>query len=242
MPREIPLKFEKALVEGTLVRRYMRFFADVQLADGRVVTAHCPNTGSLLGCKDPGLKVYLLESDNPERKLRFTWVLVQAGSAMINIETQLPNRVVAEEIAAGRVPELAGYTGLRREVPYGRNSRIDILLEGHPRDPRACHVEVKCTTLGRAGMACFPDAVTERGRKHLIELAKIVKKGGRAVQFFFCSRTDVTRFRPAADIDPEYAKALRRAAKQGVEVLAWRAKVQKHRLELDAPIPVELGP
>ncbi|MFN0204775.1 MAG: DNA/RNA nuclease SfsA [Planctomycetota bacterium] len=235
------MKFPRKLVKGTLIKRYKRFLADVRLADGTVVTALCPNTGSLMGHTEPGVAVYLLESDNKKRKLIFTWVLAKHSGAFVNIETSFPNRVVHEAAAAGAVPQLSGYTQFRREVKYGTNSRIDILLEGNKKDPRRCYVEVKCTTLGRDGIAYFPDAVTSRGLKHLVELQKVVKKGERAVQFFFCSRTDVATFRPEDAIDPEYGKELRRAAKNGVEVIAWRAKISLDGIELETPLPVDLS-
>ncbi|MBI3817161.1 MAG: DNA/RNA nuclease SfsA [Planctomycetes bacterium] len=235
------MHFPRPLVKGTLIKRYKRFFVDVELDAGGVVTAHCTNTGSLKGCLAPGLPVYLLDSENPERKLRYTWYLIKAGRAFINIETGVPNRVVHESAVSGRIPELKGYAIARREVPYGVNSRIDLLLEGRDGDPRPCYVEVKCTTLAEGELAMFPDAVTERGLKHLVELQKMVKKGARAVQFFFCSRTDICKFRPADAIDPAYGKELRKAARSGVEVMAWRAKITTKSIELDAPVPVDLS-
>lgn len=235
------MKFTKPLVHGILVKRYKRFLADVRLADGSIITAHCPNSGSLLGCKDEGFPAWLLESDNPNRALRYTWVLVKAGPALVNIETNIPNRVVFESAKAGEIPELKGYESARREVPYGTNSRIDILLEGRAGDPRPCYVEVKCTTLAEGGHSRFPDAVTERGLKHLVELQKLVKKGSRAVQFFFCSRTDAISFRPADDIDPDYSKELRKAARNGVEVLARRADITLQGITMGPPVPVDLS-
>jgi len=222
------------------LRRYKRFFADVELADGTTLTAHCPNTGSLQGCLVPGARVWLRDSGNPARKLRYTWQAIELAGAWVNVDTSLPNRVVAEAVAAGRVPELAGYATLRSEVAYGKNSRIDLLLE----DPRrgTCHIEVKSTTLVDGPCALFPDAVTERGTKHLHELARLARAGQRAVQFFFVNRADVTRFRPADAIDPTYAAALRRAARAGVELLAYSTRVEPERLELLAPLPIELEP
>lgn len=235
------MRFPRPLVRATFVRRYKRFFADVRLADGTTITAHCPNSGSLLGVKDEGMPVYLLDSGNPERKLRYTWVLARPGHAWVSIETNIPNRVVHEAAVGGRIPELAGYASARREVPYGRNSRIDLLLEGRAGDPRPCYVEVKCTTMGEGTVARFPDAITERGRKHLVELQREVRRGARAVQFFFCARSDVEAFRPADAIDPDYGRELRRAARRGVEVLAWRAKIGARGVELDRPLPLDLA-
>jgi sugar fermentation stimulation protein A len=232
------VRFPSPPLRGRLLRRYQRFFAEVELARGERVVAHCPNTGSLLGCLAPGSPVWLRDSRNPARKLRFTWQAVCVGSTWVNVDTSLPNRVVAEALARGAVPELAGYARLRREVRYGRGSRIDLLLEDDERG--ACHVEVKSTTLIEGGAALFPDAVTERGTKHLHELARLARAGKRAVQLFFVSRADVEVFRPADSIDPAYARALRRAAAAGVEVLAYAARVEARRLELLRALPVDL--
>jgi sugar fermentation stimulation protein A len=222
------------------LRRYKRFFAEVELPDGSRLTAHCPNTGSLAGCLVPGARVWLRDSGNAARKLRHTWQAIELDGTWVNVDTSLPNRVVAAAVRAGRVPELAGYAALRTEVAYGRSSRIDLLLE----DPRrgTCHVEIKSTTLVDGPAALFPDAVTERGTKHLTELARLARAGHRAVQFFFVNRADVTRFRPADTIDPTYTRALRRAAKAGVELLACTARVEPDRLEILAPLPIELEP
>jgi len=232
------MRFPDAPLEGRFLRRYQRFFAEVEVGSERI-TAHCPNTGSLLGCLEPGSRAWLRDSGNPARKLRYTWQAVRAGGAWVNVDTSLPNRVVAEAVAAGQVPELAGYAAQRREVAYGRGSRIDLLLEDPERG--SCHVEVKSTTLAEDGVGLFPDAVTERGTKHLGELARLARRGQRAVQFFFVSRADVEVFRPADRIDPVYGRALRRAAAAGVEVLAWTVRVQARKLELLRPIPVDLA-
>lgn len=233
------MRFPAPPLEGRLLRRTQRFFAEVELDDGARIVAHCPNTGSLLGCKEPGSRVWLRDSGNPERKLRFTWQAVRVGRTWVNVDTSLPNRVVAEAVAAGMVPELAGYAGLRREVPYGRGARIDLLLEDARRG--SCHVEVKCTTYAEGRVALFPDAVTERGTRHLRELARLARAGRRAVQLFFVARADVEVFRPADAIDPEYGRALRRALAAGVEVLAWTARVEARHLELLAPLPLEIA-
>ena len=233
------MRFDEPPIQGRLKERYKRFFADVELPDGEIVTAHCPNTGSLMGCKEAGRPVWLRDSHNPARKLRLTWQAIRVGSAWVNVDTSLPNRVVAEAVERGQVPALDGYAALRREVPYGDRSRIDLLLEDPARPP--CYVEVKSTTFTSGRSALFPDAVTERGRKHLGELIEVARRGARAVQFFFVNRTDVACFRPADQIDPLYANALRDAAEAGVEVLAWTARVTPRQLVLDAELPVELG-
>jgi len=234
------MRFDALPRAGRLVRRYKRFFAEVEAEDGERVTAHCPNTGSLLGCLAPGSPVWLRDSGDPARKLRFTWQAVRVGASWVNVDTALPNRVVAEAVARGDLSELAGYAALRREVAYGRASRIDLLLEDPAR--ARCFVEVKSTTLVEGAAALFPDAPTERGRKHLAELARVVRRGERAVQLFFVNRADVSVFRPADAIDPEYGRALRRAVRAGVEVLAFAARVEPRDLELAHALEVDLAP
>lgn len=232
------IRFDEPPLEGRFLGRRKRFFADVELPDGSLLVAHCPNTGSLLGCKVEGAPVWLRDSRDPERKLRYTWQAVRVGRAWVNVDTSLPNRVVAAAVEAGRIPALAGYEELRREVRYGTNSRIDLLLStpGRP----GVHVEVKSTTLREGRSALFPDAVTERGRKHLEELTRVARSGGRAVQLYFVSRADVDRLRPADAIDPAYGQALRRAADAGVELMAWKSAVRSRSLSLADEIPVEL--
>ena len=232
------MRILQPILRGRLIQRYKRFFADVELADGSKLTAHCPNTGSLLGCLAPGSPVVLRDSQDVRRKLRHTLQAIRVDGHWVNVDTSLPNRVVREAIKAGEVPELAGYDVLRAEVAFGEGSRADLLLT---RGDERCWIEIKSTTLARAGVALFPDAVTERGLKHLRELARAAQKGERAVQFFLVSRGDVERFAPAADIDPEYAKALRLAARAGVEVLAYAARVEPKRFELARRLPVDLA-
>ncbi|MBK8180309.1 MAG: DNA/RNA nuclease SfsA [Planctomycetes bacterium] len=234
------MRIELPTLQGRFLRRYKRFFADVELDDGRVITAHCPNTGSMLGCLEEGRRAVLRDSLNLERKLRYVLQALQVGRTWVNVDTGLPNAVVPAEIARGRLPELAGYDNVRREVKYGANSRIDVLLERA--DGARCYVEIKNTTLARGRVAQFPDAVTERGLKHLEELSKLARlPGHRAVQFFFVSRADVDAFSPAEDIDPAYAAGLRRAAAAGVEILAYRARVRPESLTLERRLEVRLG-
>jgi len=202
-----------------------------------VIVAHCPNTGSLLGCTPEGAPTVLRDSQNPARKLRYTWQAVQIDGTWVNVDTSLPNAVVAEAIERGDVPELAGYDHLRREVKYGKNSRIDVLLE---REGARCYVEVKSTTLVEGREARFPDAVTARGLKHLEELANQVAAGDRGVIFFHVSRGDVETFAPADDIDPVYGKTLRRVVGEGVEALAYSTVVRPDRIELARRLPIRL--
>ena len=235
------MEFEQPLQAGRLIRRYKRFLADVELADGSVVTAHCPNSGSMATCKEPGQAVYIQPADSPKRKLKYTWELYHSGASWVGVNTHRANAVVAEAIAAGDVPELAGYAGLRREVKYGKNSRIDVLLEDPERG--ACHVEVKnATLLAPDGRVRFPDAVTERGRKHLDELADVVADGGRAVMLFLVNRADGDGFGPADHIDPAYGERLRAVAAAGVEVLAYRTRITPEGIGVAAAEAVDLTP
>lgn len=206
------------LVPGTLIQRYKRFLADVQLDGGPIVTAHTTNTGSMKTCWEPGDRVLLEPAANPDRKLKFTWLAVERPGGWVGVETGLPNRVVAEAARRDALPGLAGLHGVRTEVKYGaENSRIDVLaLDG---GDRQVFIEVKNTTLKAGEWALFPDAVTERGIKHLRELQAMVRAGHRAAIAFFVHRTDVSRFDAAWEVDPAYALELDRAAEAGVEVL-----------------------
>lgn len=234
----VTVKFSKPLIEGILVRRYKRFLADVELSDGRVITAHTPNTGSMQGCSTPGSRVWLTDSGNPARKYPMSWELVEtAPEVLVGINTALPNRLVREGIESGTIAELAGYGNIRTEVPYGKeNSRIDLLLEdGHA---GFCYVEVKNVTLAKDGIGLFPDAVSRRGSKHLRELEEMASLGHRAVIFFCVQRNDVREVRPADAIDPVYGTSLRQAIASGVETLAYRALVSPAGVQLERPIPV----
>lgn len=233
------MDFPNPLLPGTLERRYKRFLADVRLDDGRRVTAHCPNTGSMMGCCTPGARVWLSHREDPRRKLAYTWELVEADGTLVGIHTGRSNALVAEALEAGRLPSLAGADGVRREVAYGRErSRIDLLLTFGQRD---CYVEVKNVTAAvQGGVALFPDAVSTRGTRHLRELMAMVESGHRAALVFCVQRSDVHRVRPADEIDPEYGYELRRAAAAGVAVLALGARVSPRAIQLERPLPVEL--
>ncbi len=225
------------LTEGRLVRRRNRFVAEVDLGDV-VVEAHCPNTGSMLGCREPGSRVWLSRADNPSRKLAWTWELVEAAPGVtVGIHTGRSNGLVEEAIGAGLVPELSGFGAVRREVRYGREgSRIDLLLEG---GGRRCFVEVKNVTAAvDCGVALFPDAVTERGTKHLRELMGVVEAGDRAAVVFCCQRPDVAEVRPADAIDADYGRALRQARAAGVETYALVAQLTPREIRLVRPAPV----
>ena len=232
------MDFKQTLISGRLVRRYKRFLADVILDDdGSEITAHCANPGSMLGLNAPGSRVYLSRSDNPARKLALSWELIEADGVLVGISTAHPNRLVEEAILAGSVPGLSGYPELRREVKYGVNSRIDILLEA-PDRPR-CYVEVKNVHLMRQpGLAEFPDSVTARGAKHLRELSDMVREGHRAVMVYLVQRPDCDRLAMAGDIDPAYAEALVEARAAGVEVIAIGCSVTPEAIRVNRVVEV----
>ncbi len=236
------MKFEKPLLEGVLINRYKRFFADVKLSDGSIVTAHCANSGSMLSVKEPGCRVWLTPVDDPKRKLKFTWELIEVFGGMVGINTGHPNKLVADAISAGLIPELTGYESVKREQKYGKNSRIDILLESTGKPP--CYVEVKNVTMKRkAGLehpAEFPDSVTERGTKHLNELADVVAAGGRAMMFYLVQRTDSTHFKIATDIDPNYGKAFEKAIKSGVEAICYGCEVTPNAITIAKRLTMDL--
>jgi sugar fermentation stimulation protein A len=231
------MRFPDPLVPGTLRRRYKRFLADVELPSGAELMAHCANPGSMLGLAEPGMAVWLSPSRNPERKLKYSWEIVAAKDGLVGINTSHPNTLVAEALAADRIPELAGYDRVRREVRYGRNSRIDLLLEGDGRP--ACYLEVKNVTLKRGAAAAeFPDSVTARGTKHLEELAKVARSGARAVMLYLVQRGDCSHVEIAADIDPVYAEAFARARDRGVEAFAYDCRVDPAFIELDRALAI----
>jgi sugar fermentation stimulation protein A len=226
------MDFPAPLVRGRLIRRYKRFLADVALETGEVVVAHCANPGAMLGVAPEGAEIWLSPARNPARKLAWSWELVRIGEALVGINTAWPNLLAEEAIRSGAIAELAGYERLTREVRYGRNSRIDLLLEAPGR--ATCYVEVKNVHLSRtAGLAEFPDCVTTRGAKHLVELADMVAAGARAVMLFVVQRDDCHRFRTAADFDPAYDAGLRRALSAGVEALAYGCRVAVDGIAVD---------
>lgn len=232
------MKFSQVLQAGRLVSRYKRFLADVAMADGRLLTAHCPNSGSMLGCREPGSEVLVSLSDRPGRKYAHTLEMVRVGATWVGINTALSNRLVAEAVAGGVVAELAGGYAVRPEVRVSATSRLDFLLS---RGDEQVYLEVKNCTLAVDGTAMFPDAVTARGSRHLAELLTLRRAGCRAVVFFCVQREDVECFRPAAHIDPAYAGTLREVADQGVEVLAYRARLTQEEIRLADRLPVFLG-
>ena len=239
-----PMDLPAPLFPGTLQRRYKRFLADIALDDGRAVTAHCANPGSMLGLAAPGARVWLSRSDNPRRKLAWSWELVEvdqgAGPVLVGIHCAAANRIAAEALAAGVVTELAGYHTIRAEVAYGTGSRIDFVLEAPSRRP--AYVEVKNVHLSRrAGLGEFPDSVTARGTRHLRELAAVAAGGDRAVMLYVIQRPDNRWFRLAADIDPAYAKACSGARRAGVEMLCYDCDVTTKAITLRRAVPMEVN-
>ncbi len=236
------MKFASPLLPGRLGQRYKRFLADIVLESGESITATCPNTGSMLGLTAPGSKVWVSESYSPTRKYRHTWELIETdlgqGPTLVGINTNHPNALVTEAIGDGAISELTGYSDLRREVKYGLNSRIDILLEGGPKG-QMCYVEIKNVHLMRQpGLAEFPDSRTERGIKHLGELSNMVAAGHRAVMLYLVQRGDAVRFKLAGDIDPAYAAAYAKAQRAGVEMLCYGCRLTPEAIDLDRKIDI----
>ncbi len=236
------MQFPAPLIPGQLIKRYKRFLADVKFEDGSMTTAHCANPGSMLGLAEPGSTVWMSESDNPKRKLKYSWELVEvdlgAGPTLVGINTSHPNPLVAEAIQSGVITELSGYPALRREVKYGVSSRIDILLEDNALN--RCYVEIKNVHLMReSGHAEFPDSVTARGAKHLGELANMVREGHRAVMVYLIQRNDAEQFSLARDIDPAYGEAFDAAKQAGVEALAYSCAISPSGIDVVKRIPIE---
>lgn len=235
------------LTRGVLLKRYKRFLADVRLDNGETVTAHCANSGRMTSCCEVGRPVYLSIHDNPRRKLKYTWELIEmpappAGSAkrvgtanLVGVNTIVPNRLVAASLRARAVPELAAYAEVRTEVKVGSGSRLDIRLDAEGLPP--CFVEVKNCTLVTDGLAQFPDAVTTRGHKHLVELQRLVAEGMRCCMFYFVQRMDAERFTPAVEIDATYARELARAVENGVEILVYDVRIDLQAIALRRPLP-----
>jgi sugar fermentation stimulation protein A len=234
------MEFASPLVPATLIRRYKRFLADCRLDDGTEITAHCANPGSMLGLAAPGTRVWLEPNDDPKKKLNFGWRLVQHQDGHFSgVDTSVPNRMLKAALEAREVPALSDYDHVRAEVAYGEKSRIDFLLsaEGRP----DAYVEVKSVTLcRRPGVAEFPDSKTERGARHMLELALMAKQGHRAAVFFLVQRTDAAEVRIADDIDPTYAKAFLIAYGAGVEVIAHSTNLSPKGVTLGPQLPFTL--
>lgn len=227
----------KADLQGRLLRRYKRFLADIELDSGEVITAHCPNPGSMRGTSEPGSAVRCSTSDNPKRKLKHTLEMIRVGRIWVGLHTLRANQIAAHALASGAIPGLRNYPDVRQEVSIG-HSRLDFALEGNPRDPRRAWVEVKSVTMAEGSTALFPDAVSERAKRHLETLAERVREGDRAVLLYIVQRADCLRVKSAVEIDPEYAEALGEAARSGVEIRAVRARVRATEIRLERTLPV----
>jgi sugar fermentation stimulation protein A len=227
------------LIPGTLVKRYKRFLADVQLKDGSRVTAHCPNSGAMKACAAPDRPVYLSYHDTPKRKLKYTWEMIDMPDSLVGVNTLIPNRLVKKSIEAGLVDELKAYDQVFSEVKVGHGSRLDLMLR--KANGESCFVEVKNCTLVEGKTAYFPDAVTARGRKHLLELQRLASQGNRCVMFFLIQRMDAVQFRPADHIDSAYGGELRKAHKNGVEILVYDVTIDLNRILLNRKIPFSIS-
>ena len=239
------MQFKEDFQQGLLLRRYKRFLADIETKNGPL-TIHCPNTGSMKNCQEPGSRVWYTDSGNPKRKYPCTWQVVESQQgSKIGINTGLANSLVKEAIENGTIAELQGYPLIRSEVPYGaQKSRIDLFLQSETNKRiDSCYVEVKNVSLGMgSGLGRFPDAVTTRGQKHLQELMEVTRQGARSVLLFCVQHEGIDFVKPADEIDPEYGRLLRQAHAAGVELLAYRAKfeVDCSSIRLTQAIPVEL--
>lgn len=223
---------------GRLIARYKRFFADVELESGEIVTAHCANPGAMLGLKDPGLPVWVSPSNDPKRKLRWNFELVELQTGLVGINTTHPNRIVAEALRERAIPELAAYGSVQPEVRYGAEaSRIDFLLSGDGLPD--CYLEIKNVHFARRpGLAEFPDCKTERGAKHLRELAAMVEAGHRAVMLYLVQRNDCDAFTLASDLDPAYAAQFALARAAGVEALCYASRLTTREIAIGQALPI----
>ncbi|MEM6461412.1 MAG: DNA/RNA nuclease SfsA [Pseudomonadota bacterium] len=232
------MKFASPLTRATLVKRYKRFLFDAVLGDGTAITGSCPNTGSMLGLTDPGSAIWLSQHDSPTRKYRYALELVEADNTTVGINTAMPNKIVTEAIENKDIAPLSGYSDLKREQKYGKNSRIDILLSDAGKPP--AYVEVKNVHFIRtAGLAEFPDSTTARGAKHLDELGDMVEAGNRAVMVYLVQRSDCHRLKICRDLDSNYGMAFDRAVARGVEALAIRCHISPEEIRFDRLIPVD---
>ncbi len=232
------MNFDADLTNGILLKRYLRFLADIRLADGSIVTAHCPNTGSMLSCSATGSEVCLSRSDNPKRKYPFTLEMIRIGTTWIGVNTAKTNELVAEAIEKGRIAELGTVKGIRKEVKITNRTRLDLQIM---HDEGSTFLEVKNCSLVMDGCAMFPDAVTIRGTRHLQELTRLSREGLRAGIFFLVQRMDADRFAPATHIDPVYGKALGEALAAGVMMLVYQAAVSPTGIHIVRPLPFSLS-
>jgi sugar fermentation stimulation protein A len=207
------------LQRGTLIKRYKRFLADIAMPDGRIITAHCPNSGSMRTCSEPGMPVWFSESSNPKRRLPYTWELIQMNDSLVGVNAIIPNKLIKSAVSFGILPELSGYHEIISEIKTNENTRLDLCLKSQ--DQKQCFIEIKNCTFVENRVVSFPDAVTSRGKKHLEELSRLITYKNRCVILFIVQRMDADVFVPADSIDPEYGKALRKAVSEGVEILVY---------------------
>ncbi|MBT4791266.1 MAG: DNA/RNA nuclease SfsA [Halobacteriovoraceae bacterium] len=232
------MKFKSKLIKATIQKRYKRFLSDIELPSGEIICAHVPNTGSMKTCWEPGWSVYLSQSDNPKRKLKYTLELTNSGNALICVNTGMTNKIVHEALLADKITELTGYDNIKPEQKI-LDSRLDFYLTGEEKPET--YVEVKnVTLLGDNKRALFPDSVTTRGQKHLKDLIKIKKQGARAIMFYLVNRQDVDSFSPAIDIDPVYASLLKEAQESGVEILVYQTKITEDEITTANKLPLVL--
>ena len=211
-----------SLLAGTLIHRFKRFLAEIQLADGTRIISHCPNSGSMLSCNDPGSPVMVSTSDRLGRRYPYTWEMIHVNNGWVGINTLIPNRLIYDTLLDHKLDFFSDYTTVQREVRWGSHSRIDLLLSGNG---KSCYIEVKNVTLAQAGVAYFPDAVTERGQKHLRDLQEIVRQGHQGVILFLVQRQDADLFKPATFIDQTYSRLLSEAQANGVDIVVYQAQV-----------------
>ena len=229
------MHFTPHLIHGKLIKRYKRFLADIQLPDGEIITAHCPNTGTMLSCSTPGSAVQLSVSDNPKRKYPHTLEMVMDNKTWVGVNTSLTNKLVIEAIKKGHVQEFTDIDSVRAEVKTSKESRLDLLVKKGDRD---IYIEIKNCSLAVDGCAMFPDAVTTRGTKHLKELIRLKEEGNESCIFFLVQRMDADKFTPAAHIDPVYARTMALAAEAGVKILVYQAEVNPTGIEVVRPLPL----
>lgn len=231
------MKFDKPLTHGRLIQRYKRFLADVKLDDGKKTTAHCTNSGSMKSCLEEDAEVYMTPVDDPNRKTKYTWEMIKINGSWVGINTNVPNRLAYEALKNGEIKKLSGYDKVKREVTF-ENSRFDIYAEN---SKEQLFLEVKNVTLKDGNYALFPDAITKRGKKHLESLIRVKEQGIRAAMLYVIQRTDVEIFSPAWNIDPEYAKTLKKAYDKGVEIIPVQAKVTPEEIYISKELPFELN-
>jgi len=230
------MEFKSQLVHGRLIKRYKRFLADITLDTGEIITAHCTNSGTMKSCLEDNAEVYLTPVNDPKRKTKFTWEMIMINNDWIGVNTGNPNKLVFDAVKNGDIEKLKGYTEVKREVKFD-DSRFDVMAKN---ENETCFIEVKNVTLKEGNYALFPDAVTTRGKKHLETLIRVKQQGMRAVMLYIIQRMDVDIFAPAKEIDPTYAKTMKKAYEQGVEIIPMQANVSPEKIELVKELPFEL--